>query len=57
MDVHSLQLSTSLNGNQQPGGNKKKGRGNNSRGGKNTNKPRDNVNNEKLNNNVGEGKK
>jgi hypothetical protein len=57
MDVHSLQSSTSLNGNQQPGENKKKGRNNNHKGGKNNNKPKDNGNSEKLNNNVGEGKK
>jgi hypothetical protein len=57
VDVHSVQLSTNLNGNQQPRGNKKKGCGNNRKGGKNSNKPKDNVNNENLNNNVGEGKK
>jgi hypothetical protein len=52
-----MNSSTNLNGNQQPGGNKKKGRSNNFRGGKNNNKPKENGNNEKTNNNVGEGKK
>jgi hypothetical protein len=56
MDVHSVQLSTTPNGNQQPGGNKKKGHNSNRKGGKN-NKPKDNGNNDKMNNNVGEGKK
>jgi hypothetical protein len=56
-DVHSVQSSTNLNGNQQPGGNKKKICNNNCKGGKNNNKPKDNGNNEKTNNNVGEGKK
>jgi hypothetical protein len=55
VDVHSVQSSANPNGNQQPGGNKKKGR-NNRKGGKNGNKPKDNGNNEKTNNNVGEGK-
>jgi hypothetical protein len=55
-DVHSVQLLTNLNGNQQPGGNKKKGCNNNRKGGKN-NKPKENGNNEKINNNVGEGNK
>jgi hypothetical protein len=57
VDVHSVQSSTDPNGNQQPGGNKKKGCNNNRKGGKNNNKPKDNGNNEKMNNNVGEGKK
>jgi hypothetical protein len=57
MDVHSMQSLTGPNGNQQPGGNKKKGCNNNHKGGKNINKPKDNGNNEKTNNNVGEGKK
>jgi hypothetical protein len=56
-DVHSVQLSTDPNGNQQPDRNKKKGHNNNCKGGKNNNKPKDNGNNEKTNNNVGEGKK
>jgi hypothetical protein len=58
-DVHYVQSSTNLNGNQQPGGNKRKGRGKNCKGGRNTNnnKPKDNINNEKSNNNVGEVKK
>jgi hypothetical protein len=57
VDVHSVQLSNDPNGNQQPGGNKKKGHNNNRKGGKNNNKAKDNGNNEKMNNNVGEGKK
>jgi hypothetical protein len=56
-DVHFVQSLTSLNGNHQTGGNKKKGRNNNHNGGKNNNKPKDNGNNEKTNNNAGEGKK
>jgi hypothetical protein len=56
VDEHSVQLSTGPNGNQQPGGNKKKGCNNNCKGGKN-NKPKDNGNNERMNNNVREGKK
>jgi hypothetical protein len=56
-DVHSMQSSTNPNGNQKLEGNKKKGRGNNHRGGKNNSKPKDNGNNERSNNNVGEGKK
>jgi hypothetical protein len=55
VDVHSVQSSSQPNGNQQLGGNKKKGC-NNRKGGKNGNKPKDNGNNEKMNNNVGEGK-
>jgi len=51
-----MQLSADPNGNQQPGGNKKKGR-NNRKSGKNGNKPKDNANNEKMGNNVGEGKR
>jgi hypothetical protein len=50
-------LSIDPNGNQQLGGNKKKGRNNNRKGGKKNNKPKDNGNNEKMNNNAGEGKK
>jgi hypothetical protein len=53
MDVHSVQSSTNTNGNHQLGGNTKKGCGKNCRGGKNSNKPKDNGYNEKLNNNVG----
>jgi len=56
-DVHFVHSSTNPNGNQQPGGNKNKGRTNNRKGGKNNDKPKDNVNNEKSNNNVCEGKK
>jgi hypothetical protein len=56
-DVHSVQSSTNLNGNQKPRGNKNKGRGNNHKDGKNSNKPKESDNNEKSNNNVGEGKK
>jgi hypothetical protein len=52
-----MQSSTGPNGNQQLGGNKKKGRNNNPKGGKNNNKPKDNGTNEKMNNNSGEGKK
>jgi hypothetical protein len=57
MDVHSVQSSTTPNGNQQLGRNNKKGHNNNPKGGKNNNKPMDNGNNEKTNKNVGEGKK
>jgi hypothetical protein len=57
VDVISIQLSTNPNGNQQPGGNIKKGRCNNHKGGKNNNKSKDDSNNDRLNNNVGEGKK
>jgi hypothetical protein len=57
VDVHYVQSSTNLNGNQEQGGNKKKGRNNNHKGGKNNNKPKENGNNEKLNNNIDEGKK
>jgi hypothetical protein len=56
VDVHSVQSSKNPNGNQQPDGNKRKGR-NNRKGGKNNNKPKDNDNNGKQNDNVGEGKK
>jgi hypothetical protein len=52
-----VQSSTNPNGNQQLGGNKKKGHGKNSKGEKNNNKHKDTDNNEKSNNNVGEGKK
>jgi hypothetical protein len=55
-DVHSVQSLVNLNGNQQPGGNKKKGR-NNHKGGKNGNKPKDNSNNGKTSNNAGERKR
>jgi hypothetical protein len=54
-DVHYVQSSANPNGNQQPGENKKKEH-NNRKGGKNNNKPNDNGDNEKMNNNVGEGK-
>jgi hypothetical protein len=57
MDVHSVQSLTNPSGNQQPRGNKKKGRTNNRNCGKNNNKPKDNGNNERMNNNVDEGKK
>jgi hypothetical protein len=56
-DVHFVQLSANPNGNQQLGGNRRKGRGNNRKGGKNNNKAKDNSNNDRLNNNAGEGKK
>jgi hypothetical protein len=55
--VHSVQSSTNPNGNQQPGGNRNKGRGNNHKGGRNNNKTKDNTNNDRSNNNDGEGKK
>jgi hypothetical protein len=55
VDVLSVQSSANTNGNQQLGGNKKKGH-NNCKGGKNNNKLKDNDNNEKTNNNAGEGK-
>jgi hypothetical protein len=55
-DVHSVQSSKNPNGDQQLGGNKRKGR-NNRKGGKNGNKPKDKDNNGKPNDNVGEGKK
>jgi hypothetical protein len=51
MNVRFMQSSTDPNGNQQPGGNKKKGCNNNRKGGKNKNKPKDNGNNEKTNKN------
>jgi hypothetical protein len=57
VDVNFVQYLTNPNGNQQPGGNKKKGCNYIRKGGKNNNKPKDNGNNEKTNNNVGEGKK
>jgi hypothetical protein len=56
VDVHSMQSSKKPNGDQQPDGNKRKGR-NNCKGGKNGNKPKDKDNNGKQNDNVGEGKK
>jgi hypothetical protein len=55
VDVQSVQSLANPNGNQKPGRNKKKG-SNNRKGGKNCNKPKDNGNNERKNNNVGEGK-
>jgi hypothetical protein len=56
-NVHSLQSSTNSNGNQQPGGNKRKGCGNNCNDGRNNdNKPKDNTNNDRLKFNVGEAK-
>jgi hypothetical protein len=54
--VHFLQSSTNSNGNQQLGGNRKKGQGNR-KGGSNDNKTKDNANNDRLNVNAGEGKK
>jgi hypothetical protein len=54
-DVHSVQLSSNPNGNQQLGENNNKGC-NNRKGGKTDNKPKDNGNNEKMNNNAREGK-
>jgi hypothetical protein len=54
-NVHFVQSSTNPNCNQQLGGTKKKGH-NNSKGGKNGNKPKDNSNNEKTCNNAREGK-
>jgi hypothetical protein len=56
-DVHSVKSLTNLNGNQQLGGTKRKGNSNNCRGGKHNNKFKENGNNEKPNNNSGEGKK
>jgi hypothetical protein len=58
-DMHFVQSSTNPNGNQQLGGNKKKGCGNNRKAGRNNNnnKPKHNINNDRSNNNVGEGKK
>jgi hypothetical protein len=53
VDVHLVQSSTNLNGNQPLGGNKKKGR-NNHKGGKNGNKSKDNI--EKKGNSAREGK-
>jgi hypothetical protein len=55
VDVHSMQSLANPNGNQQLGGNKKKGH-NTHKGGINGDKPKDNGNNEKMNDNVGEGK-
>jgi hypothetical protein len=53
-----VQSSTNPNGNQQLGGNKRKGRGNNRKGGRNNdNKPKDNAKNDRLKVNAGEGKK
>jgi hypothetical protein len=56
-DIHYVHSSTNPNGNQQPGGNKKKGCGNNCKGGRNDNKAKDNANNYRLKFNVGEGNK
>lgn len=56
-DVHSIQSSTNLNGNQQTRGNIKKGWGSNHKDGKNNDKAKDNTNNDRSNNNAGEGKK
>jgi hypothetical protein len=56
-DVHYVQSSANPNGRQQPGGNKKKGRDKNHKGGKNKNKAKDDTNNDRLNNNFGERKK
>jgi hypothetical protein len=55
-DVHSVQSLKNPNGDQQPDGNKRKGR-NNRKGGKNNNKPKVNDNNGMQNDNAGEGKK
>jgi hypothetical protein len=52
-----VQSSVDPNGNQQPGGNKNKGRNNNRKCRNNNNKPKDNSNNEKTNNNSREGKR
>jgi hypothetical protein len=57
MDLNSIQSLANPNGNQQPGGNKRKERGNNHKVGKNNNKSKDGTNNDRSNNNVGEGKK
>jgi hypothetical protein len=56
-DVHFVNFSSNLNGNQQPRGTKNKGRGNNCKCGKNNNKAKDDTNNDISNNNAGEGKK
>jgi hypothetical protein len=56
VDVHSVQLSKNPKGDQQPDGNKRKGR-KNRKGGKNGNKPKEKDNNGKKNDNGGEGKK
>jgi hypothetical protein len=56
VDVHYVKLLTGSNGNQQPGGNKKKGC-NNHKCGRINNKPKDNGNNEKTKNNAREGKR
>jgi hypothetical protein len=52
-----VQSSTNPNGKQQPGRNRKKGQGNNCKGGINNKNAKDNANNDRLNNNVGECKK
>ena len=53
-----MKSSTNPIGNQQLGRNKKKGRGENRKGGMNNDiKPKDNANNDRLKVNVGEGKK
>jgi hypothetical protein len=55
-DVHSMQSLKNPNGDQQPNGNKRKGK-NNRKGGKNNNKPKEKDNNGKHNDNTREGKK
>jgi hypothetical protein len=55
VDVHSVQSSKNPNGDQQPNGNKRKGK-NNCKGGKKNNKPKEKDNNGKYNVNAGEGK-
>jgi hypothetical protein len=57
-EIHSMQSSTKPNRNQQPGGNKSKGRVKNHKGGRNNdNKPKDDANNDRLKVNAGEGNK
>jgi hypothetical protein len=46
-DVHFVQSLSNPNGNQQLGGNKKKGRSNNHKVGKNNNKYKDGTNNDR----------
>jgi hypothetical protein len=55
-DLHSVQSSKNPIGDQQSGGNKRKGQ-NNCKGGRNNKKPKDKDNNGKQNDNAGEGKK
>jgi hypothetical protein len=58
VDVNYVQSSIDPNGNQQPGGNKKKGQCNNRKGGRNNdNKIKDKTNNDRLKVNASEGKK